>query len=56
MILPHPMLMKWVGEMITETADFPFSPNDDWVDMLTQMLNHWAAKKTGSVREASEYD
>ena len=55
-ILPHPMLMKWVGEMITETADFPFSPNDDWVDMLTQMLNHWAAKKTGSVREASEYD
>lgn len=54
-ILPHPKLMKWVDSMITETADFPFSAHDDWVDMATQILNHWAAKKPGSVREASEY-
>lgn len=54
-ILPHPKLMKWVDGMISELSDFPFGAHDDWVDMTTQILNYWAAKKPGSVREASEY-
>jgi predicted phage terminase large subunit-like protein len=36
--LPHPKLYPWVMPLVDQMANFPNVPNDDYVDMMSQVL------------------